>query len=190
MKTYAQLLDTIKTECRVKASDNLDLWIKDIINQELKVLCANAEYPELLVPFATLAITTDEQSVFALPVGARQIVAVEFAYDSVDSYWRSLTQRNSFIHSLTTGTPNWYFRAGNSLYVFPHSLVTTDNAIRISYYKEVPDLVLDADTIAVPDLEPTLIKKVNARVMRYHKAHDDATPVTVEAVNAENRVVQ
>lgn len=190
MKTFIQLLDTIKAECRIKASDNLDEWVKDVINQELRTLCANAEYPELLVPFATVAITSDAQSLFALPVGVRQIVAVEYAQDGVDPHWRPLSLRNSYIVSMVSGTPNWYFRAGNNLYVFPYSLITTTHALRISYYKTVTSLVADGDLIEVPDLEEPLIQRVIARVLRYHKDRGDAQATAVDAVGAETRVVQ
>lgn len=98
-KTFLQLTDSIKKECRIKASDDLDDWVKDVINQEYEMLCENAEYPQLLVPFATVAITSDAQSVFALPVGYRKMTTVEFALDTLNPAWRPLTRKNGFTPS-------------------------------------------------------------------------------------------
>lgn len=189
-KTFLQLLDSIKSECRIKASDNLDEWVKDVINQELKTLCANAEYPELLVPNVVLTIASDEQSVYALPVGVRQIVAVEYSYDADNPSWRPLGMRNSYAPSLTIGSPLWFFRAGNNLHLFPYSHVTTDAALRITYYKQVTALVADGDVIELTDLEEPLIQRVTARVLRYHKDRGDSDATARDAVIAETRVVQ
>lgn len=188
-KTFLEILTSVKNECRVKASDNLDDWIKDVINQELRLLCANAEYPELLVPNAPLTIASAEQSQFALPVGVRQIVAVEFALDGTTPSWRPLVQRNAWATSLTIGNPNWWYRAGNSIHVFPYTSIVTTNAIRITYYKLVTSLVADGDLMEIGDLEEPLIQRVNARVLRYHN-DKQADAHLRDSVAAETRVVQ
>lgn len=188
-KTFAQLLDDIKREARVKAGDDLDDWIKSVINQEYRKLCSNAEYPELLVPFAAVTIASDAQSQFTLPVGLRRLVSVDFAQDSTQPYWRSLTKKNVFAPSLTQGSPAWFFQAGTSLYLFPASSVVTTNAIRITYFKEPTALVADGDTMEVSKLEEVVIERTLARVLRYHR-DDQSVAVEANAAQTEARVVE
>ena len=168
-KTFLQLRESIKSESRLSAGDDLDAFIGDVINQEYRNLCENAQFPQLLVPFAALTITSNAQSVYTLPVGLRQIVAVEFSLDSTQDVWRPLTLKNGFMLNLSAGNPSWYFRAGNNLHVFPYSTLTTANALRITYYKNPTALVADGDVMEVEELEGTVIKKAIARVLRYHK---------------------
>lgn len=187
-KTFLEIIDSIKGECRVAASTDLDDWIKDVINQEYVDLCANADFDELLVPEATVTITSDAQSQYDLPVDLRKLLGVEFASDADDPYWRPLIARNARTRSYTHGTPEWYYKAGNKLNIFPASLIVTDHVLRISYYKKPTALVDDTDVMEVEKLETPLIKKVVARVLRYHKDLPVQSVVENSAAISENKV--
>lgn len=173
MATLLELLTRIKNEARVKSSDDLDDWIKSIINERIRDNTNGIVRYQMVVKDVALTIASDKQSQYTLPVGFVKPVHVEFSpYNSTDmDHWYPIHPANEYRQPVTEGLPRIYELAGNSLYIRPYSLIRAgEHRLRMTYRKRPTTLTLDADVLEVPELEDVIVQEAVARVARYHKA--------------------
>lgn len=167
----SSILDSLKTEARVKGTDEIDAWIVDLINQTVFDETYQNRFQELYVPLSEVTVLTNT-SEYALPEDFQTLERVYFS-PWLDGAMIELTIPNSnLILTQTYGYPRFYRLAGTALQVYPYSLLVADQArLAISYYKSHPLFTLGSldDLLLVPKLRNVVIKACAARVHVYYK---------------------
>ncbi len=187
-KTLTEIRTAVKQEARVEQGASLDAMIDRIINDVYTELCENAEYPELFVPEATIAIASDKQTVFTLPADFRLLSYVEFSTDN-DS-WIRLVKRNGYSLPLSIGYPRWFFVSSLGLKIYPFTSILTTHFIRVAYWKRPAPLSAGGSQIEVQGLYNSIVKRVIDRVLRFHGNEKNARVFRQDAMESEGRTVQ
>lgn len=182
-----EIRTAVKEEGRVKTSSNLDSMIDRIINDVYIELCQNAEYDELFVPDAALAITADQQTVFAKPADMRQLAYIEFSTDN--EHWDRLVKRNAFSLPHHLGFPRWFFVNANGIQIYPFSNTLMSHFFRVAYWKN-PPILASGDPILVGSLYNSIVKRTIDRILRYHQDEKSARVFRQDALESEGRVVE
>lgn len=165
--TFAQIVANIKEEGRVDRSNDFDDLIKNMINEVLVKHTRNKQYPELYVTQHPLTIASDGQEEYTLPDGFTRMSNVRWSTDGTTFRW--LKKNNQFALPFTQGVPQWWYRAGNSLFIYPAtSVLSASNVLQIDYYSLPTLLVDDADILNPPDLYPVILMECLSRIRRMH----------------------
>ncbi len=181
--TLAELRDQIKTEARVKGSDNLDSFIDTLINELLLDFAQKNRYFEFLVPnfsITTLAATGS----YDLPADFMDMKLVR--YRNANGYFRTINKRNGFIETANGTLPRWYELAGGQIVIFPVDDLVADESLLIDYYK-VPETLTDNDVFPVSRLLPTVKLTAISRVLIFNQDLATAAALKGEAVDNEVR---
>jgi hypothetical protein len=88
------------------------------------------------------------------------------------------------------GYPEWYFRSGASIYIYPFDEILTTHFFQISYYRQHPPLVDDTDLLMVDDLYPTVLNETLGRVRRYHDDFNGAKQYKEDALQGNSLIQQ
>lgn len=177
------LRDQIKTEGRVKGSDNLNLFIDGVVNELLLDYAQKNRYFEFLVtnvPIVTLAAIGS----YTLPTNFMSIRLVR--YRNANGYTRTLNARPPFIESAVGTLPRWHEIAGDKIVIFPVDDLPAAETLLIDYYK-VPDTLTDNDPFPVPRLLPTVKLQAISRVLIFNDQLPSAAALKGEAVENEVR---
>lgn len=164
---YSAILTQIKAEAILASSTQYDTLIELLLNEELAQLCSKDFFSDLLVPDHDIVCTADQNYVdFPTDLIRLKPDSVYLLQQDGETYrqlkQRPLAQRTRY-NADFTGEPTFYFIANRRIYFWPTDDITTDNEIRISYYKKIS---VSSPSDIVPDiLCPTVIQNVIARLM-------------------------
>lgn len=183
--TFIELVNAIKEEGRVDRGNDLDNMIKRLINEVYIKHCRNKEFPDLLVAGTAINIPADGDDHFSLPANFGKLIHVRYSVNSGDSF-AYLKKKNVYSLPFLTGYPQWYYRAGDQLYMYPASEVLTGGThiLQIDYYRIPEPLVDDADELEVDDLYPVIVTEVLSRIRRYHSDEQGAEGFKRESKDA------
>lgn len=180
--TFLDIINAVKEEGRVDRGNDLDVMIKRIINEVMIKHCRNREFPELFMPNTAVTIPSNGVDKVTLPTDFAKVVEVIYSTTSGSSFAK-LKKRNSFSLPFLMGYPQWWYVAGNQLYLYPYTEILTGgtHVLKIDYFKLPAVLVADADLLVVDDLYPVIINETLSRIRRYHQDEQGAQAFKREA---------
>lgn len=165
-KTFIQLIGEIKREAKVDGSNNLDTFIKELING-LLLEYVKTNYQELLVlnqTFTLIAATGN----YALPANFRVLRDVRYRIGA-NGVFRPLYYRPQYVRVSYRTFPRYYDIAAGIITLSPFEQIKTDDAISYDYYKYPDELVADADVFPIPKLIVPLKRAAVSRVYLYNR---------------------
>lgn len=181
--TLAYLREQIKTEGRVKGSDNLDTFIDGIVNELICDYAQKNRYFELLVTNVPV-LTTLNNGIYTLP---NDLIALRLIrYRNANGFTRTLNPRSPFIESANGKSPRWYDLVGNSIEIFPFDDVPAGDTLLLDYYK-LPQTLAAGDVFPIPKLLVTVKLEAIHRVLIYNEKLQSAAALRGEAVENEVR---
>lgn len=160
------MLERIKREALLNSSTQYDTLIEGLINDELDLLCRKDFFSDLLVPDHDIVCVAGQNYV-EFPTDLVRIKPDSVYILQQDGNYRQLKQRplaqRTRYNADFTGEPTFYFIANRRIYFWPTDDITTDNEIRISYYKLI---TVSSPSDNIPDiLCSTVIQQVITRLM-------------------------
>lgn len=190
--TKAALREAIKLEARIKATDEWDDLVDQIVLEILTDFCNLARYSELLKE--RIAITTvDAQQQYSLPADLQNIAAIRYARGPIPTpntlSYREITEQNQNVRQTNSyGSPFWYRRiAGNKVSLWPCSDIKSTDSLVIDYYV-LPESVFsaDGDTFPISRLEGAVKKDAIARLQRVHASNPEAQMMQMDGSQSFN----
>lgn len=182
--TLDVLREQIKTESRVKGSDNLDTFIDGIVNELLLDYAQKNRYFEFLVTNSSIT-TLFGISSYALPADFMNIRLVRYR-QTPTGYTRTLRPRSTFVDTANGQTPRYFEIVGDSIEVFPFEQLPADDFLLIDYFK-IPDTLTGPDIFPIPRLLPSVKLEAIHRVLLYNRDLAAAAAMKGEAVENEVR---
>jgi len=184
IRTLAQMREDIKTEARVKGSDNLDSWLNHLINELLTTALTNKRYFEMLVLNEEITTVADTAA-YDLPDDFMAIQAVRYRTASGAS--RTLFDRNTYASVPAGRMPRYFDIAGeNQIVISPILDMPDDETIVLDYFR-YPEELTDDDPFPVPKLIAPVTQKAIARTMIYNRERAEAQALQGEGVINEAR---
>lgn len=183
-KTFAVLLDEIKRESRVKGSDNLDTFIKMVINELLLDYTDKIRYFELLLRDQPITLV-DEQADYDLPSDFHKMRAVRYTIGSGLPY--SIYPKGQYVPQTSGGNPRFYEIAGETITIMPADNIVDADTLVLDYYKYATELVDDGDVFPIPRLIGPLKLKAIHRVLIYNRELNVAAAMRGESMEQEYR---
>ena len=183
-KTFAVLLDEIKRESRVKGSDNLDTFIKTVINELLLDYAEKIRYFELLLKDQPITLI-EATGTYDLPDDFHKMRAVRYTIGSGLPY--SIYPRGQYVPNTAGGNPRFYELAGATITIFPATNIKEVDTLALDYYKYPTELALDGDIFPIPRLIGPLKLKAIHRVLIYNRELNVSAAMRGESMEQEYR---
>jgi hypothetical protein len=183
-RTFAVLLDEIKRESRVKGSDNLDFFIKSVINELLLDYADKIRYFELLLREQPLTLV-EAQADYALPSDFHKMRAVRYTIGAGLPY--SIYPKGQYVPQTAGGNPRFYEIAGATITIMPATNIKDADTLVLDYYKYPTELVDDGDIFPIPRLIAPLKLKAIHRVLIYNRELNVASAIRGESMEQEYR---
>lgn len=182
--TFAELVDQIKIESRVKGADNLDGFIGAVINELLLAYAQKNRYFEFLVTNSPVT-TSFATSLYTLPADFMNMRLVRYKQANT-GFIRTLNPRPQYIDTANGTLPRWYELAGDKIVVFPYDDLPAGDLLYLDYYK-IPDTLSGTAVFPIPRLVPTLKLEAIHRVIIYNGDLQRAAALRGEAAENETR---
>lgn len=135
---YSDLLTKIKREAQLNSSSQYDDAILEIVNDELLKLCQKQNYSECEV-FAHTIACADATGYVALPTNFLRLIPGTMSF--VDSEGEVYPLKKSTGREMdklwVQARPAIYHIANRRINFLPYEDVTTDDSIKLSYYKSI-----------------------------------------------------
>lgn len=171
-KTLLQLQNEIKLEARVKGTDQLDTYIRDLINELLVQHTEKQWFDEMYVPDAEITLS-DATGTYSFPANHQHTRDIRFAHDN--SSFRPLHFRNQYDYKyINSGFPRFYEKTGSSFRLFPYDGIRSTMGVRLDYYKTPDALTSSGDLFPIEKLLNPVKREAIARVHLYYKEFKSA----------------
>lgn len=184
-KTFLELQTEIKREARVEGSDNLDDFVKGLINELLLAYVETTDYQEILV--SNIGVTLIAATgLYDLPEDFKTMRFVKYRVGASAPY-KPLRRRPQFVEVAQGRLPNYFDIVANQLFVYPYDNVRTDDTLVFDYYAYPAALESDDDVFPIPRLIVPLKRNAIYRVHVYNRDLQVAAALRGESTENEVR---
>lgn len=137
----SNLISSIKFEGKANATTEYDSWLLDVLNEEYLLLTEKRNHQQ----FKTTAILSFMSGNPSIPLPSDFLRLIDGSRLKFYSFANSQTYRNlvpttELYSKKVVGNPIYYEIKGDSIYVYPYSLVLDTDRIEIPYYTVPPIL--------------------------------------------------
>lgn len=168
--TYAQLIDQIKTEGRVKDDDAFTSIAISLVNESFKE-AVESQRPFELRDEIPLTLVS---GVGSIPLPDNFFIHHQFFYGVPDGREYALTDQDKAISPAPRGLygkpKSFQVQEGLVVVLAPADMISSGDSLRMIYYLAPPEITEATinDEVAIPRLEPFLIRFAIRRARMFH----------------------